>query len=44
MNEILRLRVTNRVVRRQYRLNLNIPKESQVGFGNNSIRLFGSKI
>ena len=30
MNEIFRLRVTNRVVRSQYRLNINIPKVNQV--------------
>ena len=39
-----RLRVTNRAVRSQYRLNLNIPKVNQVSFGNKSIRSFGPKI
>ena len=38
MNEIFRLRVTSRMVRSQYRLNLDIPKVNQVSFGNNSIR------
>ena len=44
MNEIFRLRVTSRMVRSQYRLNLDIPKVNQVSFGNNSIRSFGPKI
>ena len=44
MNEIFRLRVTNRMVRSQYRLNLDIPKVNQVSFGNKSIRSFGLKI
>ena len=44
MNEIFRLRVTNRVVRSQYRLNLDIPKFNRVSFVNNSIRSFGPKI
>ena len=34
MNEVFRLRVTNRVVLSQYRLNLDNPKVSQVSFGN----------
>ena len=33
MNEIFRLRVTNRMVRSQYKLNLDIPKVNQVSFG-----------
>ena len=44
MNEIFRLRVTNRMVRSQYRLNLDIPKVNQVSFGNKSIRSFEPKI
>ena len=44
MNEIFRLRVTNRMVCSEYRLNLDIPKVSQVSFGNKSIRSFGPKI
>ena len=44
MNEIFRLRVTSRMVRSQYRLNLDIPKVNQVSFGNKSIRSFGPKI
>ena len=44
MNEIFRLRVTNRIVRSQYRLDLDIPRVNQVSFGNKSIRSFGPKI
>ena len=44
MNEIFRLRVTNRMVRSQYRLNLDILKVSQVSFGNKSVRSFGPKV
>ena len=44
MNEIFRLRVTNRMGCNQYRLNLDIPKVNQVSFGNKSIRSFGPKI
>ena len=44
MNEIFRLRATNRMVRSQYRLNLEIPKVNQVSFGNKSIRSFVPKI
>ena len=44
MNEVFRLRVTNRMVRSQYRLNLDIAKLSQVSFGNKSVRSFGPKI
>ena len=44
MNEMFRLRVTNRIVRSQYRLDLDIPRVNQVSFGNKSIRSFGPKI
>ena len=44
MNEILRLRVTNRTGRSQCKLNLDITKVSQVGFDNKNIRTFGPKI
>ena len=43
-NELFRLRVTNRTVLSQYRLNLDVPKVSQVSFGNKSIRSFRPKI
>ena len=44
MNEIFILRVTNRMVRSQYRLNLDIPKVNRVSFGNKTISYFGPKI
>ena len=44
MNEIFRLRVTNGMVRSQYRLNLDILKANQVSFGNKSKRSFGPNI
>ena len=44
MNEIFRLRVTNRIVRSQYRLDLDIPRVNQVSSANKSIRSFGPKI
>ena len=44
MNEIFTLRVTDRMVRSQYRLNLDIAKLSQVSFGSKSVRSFGPKI
>ena len=44
MNEIFRLRVTNRMVHSQRRINLDIPKINQVSFGNKSIISFGLKI
>ena len=44
MNEIFRLRVTNRRVRSQCKLNLDIAKVSQVSFDNKNIRAFGPKI
>ena len=43
MKDIFRLRVTNRVVQSQYRLNIDIPKFNQDSFGNKSIRSFGPK-
>ena len=44
MNKIFGLRVANRMVHSQYRLNLDIPKVNQVSFGNKSIRSFEPKI
>ena len=43
MNEIFRLRVTNRMVRSEYRLNLDILKVNRVSFGNKSIRSLDHK-
>ena len=44
MNEVFRLRVINRMVRSQNRLNFEMPKVNQVSFGDNSIKSFGPKI
>ena len=44
MNEIFRLKVTNKTVRSHYRLNIDIPKVNQDTFGNKSIRSFVPKI
>ena len=44
MNEIFRLGVTNRIVRSQYKLDLDTSRVNQVSFGNKSIRSFGPKI
>ena len=44
MNEIFELRKTNRAVRNQYKLNLEVPIINQVTFGAKSIRYLRSKI
>ena len=44
INEIFTLRVINRAVRIQNRLNLDIPKINQVSLGNKSLRFFEPKI
>ena len=44
MNEIFELRKTNRAVRNQYKLNLEVPPINQVTFGIKSIRYLGPKI
>ena len=44
LNEIFTLRVINRAVRIQNRLNLDIPKINQVSLGNKSLRFFEPKI
>ena len=44
MNEIFELRKTNRAVRNQYKLNLEVPTINQVTFGIKSIRYLGPKI
>ena len=43
-NEIFELRKTNRAVRNQYKLNLEVPIINQVTFGAKSIRYLGPKI
>ena len=44
INEIFTLRVINRAVRIQNRLNLDVPKINQVSLGNKSLRFFEPKI
>ena len=44
MNEIFELWKTNRAVRNQYKLNLEVPTINQVTFGIKSIRYLGPKI
>ena len=44
MNEISELRKTNRPVRKQHKLNLEVPIISQVTFGAKIIRYFGAEI
>ena len=44
MKEILELRLCSRPVREQYKLNLNIPRKTQVIFGTKIKKSFGPKI
>ena len=44
MKQIFQLRETNRTVRNQYKLNLNVPKVNQVSCGEKSLRYCGPKI
>ena len=44
MQELFKLRETNRNVRKKYKLNLNIPVVNQVNYGTKSLRSFGPKI
>ena len=44
MNEIFKLRKTSTAVRSNYKLNLDVPTDNQVSFGNKSLRCYGSKI
>ena len=44
MNAIFELRKSNRAVRNQYKLNLEVPIINQVTFGVKSIRYLGPKI
>ena len=44
MLELFKLRKTNRNVRNQYKLNLNVPVVNQVNYGTKSLRSFGPKI
>ena len=44
MNDIFKLRNTDRVTREKYKLNLEIPKPNQATFGTRSLRRYGPKI
>ena len=44
MNEIFELRKTNKAVRNQYKLNLEVSIINQVAFGAKTIRYLGPKI
>ena len=44
MKQIFELRLSSRPVREQYKLNLNIPKNSQVTLGTKSLESLGAKI
>ena len=44
MQELFKLRETNRNVRNKYKLNLNIDVVNQVNYGTKSLRSFGPKI
>ena len=44
MQELFKLRETNRNVRNKYKLNLNIYVVNQVNYGTKSLRSFGPKI
>ena len=44
MNDIFKLRNTNRVTREKYKLNLEISKPNQATFGTKSIQSYSPKI
>ena len=44
MNDIFKLRYTDRLTREKYKLNLEIPKPNQATFGTRSLRSYGPKI
>ena len=44
MKQIFQLRETNRTVRNQYKLNLNVPKVNQVNYGEKGLGYYGPKI
>ena len=44
MNGIFKLRKTSRVVRSNYKLNLDVPTINQDTFGDKSLRYYGPKI
>ena len=44
MNELFKLRKTIRLVRSNYKLNLDVPNINQVSFGDKSLRYYKPKI
>ena len=44
MKNLLKVRKTNRAQREQYKLNLEIPKSSQVSFGTKSVLIQGPRV
>ena len=44
MKKIFEIKKNNRVVLERYKLNLNIPRTSQVTFSTNSLKSYGPKI
>ena len=44
MNDIFKLRNTDRLTREKYKLNLEIPKPNQATFGTSHLRSYGPKI
>ena len=44
MNDIIKLRNTDRLTRGKYKLNLEIPKLNQATFGTKSLKSYGPKI
>ena len=44
MNDIFKLRNTDRLTREKYKLNLEIPKPKKATFGTRSLRSYGLKI
>ena len=44
MNDIFKLRNTDRITQEKHKLNLEIPKLNQATFGTRSLRSYGQKI
>ena len=44
MKKKIETKKNNRVLRKRYKLNLNIPRTNQITFGTNSLKSYGPKI
>ena len=44
MNDIFKIRNTNRLTREKYKLNMAIPKPNHATFGTKSLKSYGPKI